>query len=165
MREKQFDLKEVLKRHFDPSLEMLEKMIEQCPDEIWTQANGGFPFWQQIFHAYESIDYWMRKTDEKYEEPKFKKDVAFDLDKTCSDFLNKEELKTYSKKIRKKVEKFFNELESQDFLRLNNGSDNFTYCDKVLCQIRHVQYHIGHCNSILRHFNYEAVEWIGYGEE
>ncbi len=40
MREKQFDLKEVLKRHFDPSLDMLEKLIEQCPDEIWTPLNG-----------------------------------------------------------------------------------------------------------------------------
>lgn len=165
MREKQFDLKEVLQRHFDPSFEMLEKMIRQCPDEIWTQANGGFPFWQQIFHAYESIDYWMGITDENYEEPKFDKDVTFDLDKTCSDFLSKEELETYSKKIGKKVEKFFNELESQDFLMLINGSDKFTYCDKVLCQIRHVQYHVGHCNSILRHFGYEAVDWIGYGEE
>ncbi len=35
----------------------------------------------------------------------------------------------------------------------------------LLCQIRHVQYHMGHCNSILRHFHYKAVEWIGYGEE
>ncbi|HOV25825.1 MAG TPA: DinB family protein [Pseudobacteroides sp.] len=164
MKGKTFDLKELLKRHFDPSFEMLEKMIQQCPDELWTQVNGGFPFWQQIFHTYESIDYWMRKTDENYEEPIYDKDVTFDLNKTCSDYLSKDELMTYSKKIRKKVERFFNELESQDFLKLSNGNDIFTYSDKVLVQIRHIQYHIGHCNSILRNHKYDAVKWIGYGE-
>lgn len=29
-------------------------------------------------------------------------------------------------------------------------------------QIRHMQYHVGHCNSILRENNKEAVDWIDY---
>ena len=35
MIEKTFCLKKLLKRHFDPSFEMLEKMIQQCPNELW----------------------------------------------------------------------------------------------------------------------------------
>jgi hypothetical protein len=164
MSEKYFDLKEVLTRHFAPSLAMLERIIAQCPNELWNEVNGGFPFWQQIFHAYESIDYWIRKTEDDYQEPKYDKDVTFDLDKTCTDFLTKEEIITYAKKIREKVEKYFMDLEGQNLLKSDNNN-KFSHYDIMLCQIRHIQYHIGHCNAILRQNNYKAVDWIGYGED
>jgi len=32
--------------------------------------------------------------------------------------------------------------------------------DVILMQIRHLQYHVGHCNSILRERGAEAVDWI-----
>ena len=32
----------------------------------------------------------------------------------------------------------------------------------VFMQIRHIQYHVGHCNSILRERGLKAVDWIDY---
>lgn len=34
--------------------------------------------------------------------------------------------------------------------------------DIVLMQVRHIQYHVGHRNSILRDKNREAVDWLDY---
>jgi hypothetical protein len=40
--------------------------------------------------------------------------------------------------------------------------DKISNMDVLLMQIRHIQYHVGHCNSILRDRGYRAVDWIEY---
>jgi hypothetical protein len=160
LNDKSFDLKFVLKRQMEPSLEMLEKMIDQCPDELWTKINGGFPFWQQLLHAYVGIEFWTNPTYVGFSEPNFGKDITSDLDKTCKDYLTKEKLKNYSKQIRIKLNNYFDELNSQKLLESSSIWDKYSYCDVILGQLRHIQYHVGHCNCILRQNNVEAVDWI-----
>ena len=42
--------------------------------------------------------------------------------------------------------------------------DKITNMDIVLMLMRHIQYHTGHCDSILREDGFEAVEWLDYLE-
>jgi hypothetical protein len=39
-------------------------------------------------------------------------------------------------------------------------SDTFTNLDVILLIIRHVQYHTGQCNTLLKANNLKTVEWM-----
>jgi hypothetical protein len=40
--------------------------------------------------------------------------------------------------------------------------NNITNLDVILGQIRHLQYHVGHCESILRENGMTDLKWIDY---
>lgn len=49
-----------LKANFDATHRMLLQFIEICPDTIWAKTSGGFPVWQQVFHAFACYDFFIR---------------------------------------------------------------------------------------------------------
>lgn len=40
--------------------------------------------------------------------------------------------------------------------------DKISNMDIVFMLVRHMQYHTGHCDSILRENGFEAAEWLDY---
>ena len=42
---------DIIKRQFDPCLEMLGEIIDVCPEDLWLQEEAGAPFWQQVYHT------------------------------------------------------------------------------------------------------------------
>jgi hypothetical protein len=160
MKPVQTNLKVILERNLNPALDMLAKMMDYCPEELWLETRGGFPFWQQVYHAYESMDWWMTRDHEHYQTPDFGKDITADLDQTCTGYLTRAEMARYAQELRIKVVEFFREMNDATLLAPYHDNSPDSNCDMILCQIRHLQYHIGHCNSILREQGLTAVEWI-----
>jgi hypothetical protein len=52
---------EIVKRHLEPSMQMLSNVITVCPDELWVNNQYGFPIWKRVLHTLESIDYWLNE--------------------------------------------------------------------------------------------------------
>ncbi|MDP4143568.1 MAG: DinB family protein [Bacillota bacterium] len=156
------ELLEISRRQFNLSFSMLERIIYQCPADLWNEKNGGFVFWQQLLHTLTAVDFWMRKASGKFTEPFANKRVYPELDKDPEDNLSREQLIGYMNKVKEVYEVFF---ENKDDEWLCNNSvvhDKIKNIDIIFMQIRHIQYHVGHCNSILRDKGREAVEWIDY---
>jgi len=151
---------EIFKNHFYNSLTMLEKTIDQCPDNMWYKKHGGFPIWQQILHAAESIYYWMRINDEEYILPFEGKKVYYELNQQPVDILTKKEIEDFFNIIKFRCNDFFTSLRSIDILNKSKIEKSLTFLDIILLQIRHIQYHVGHINSILRENDLEPVQWI-----
>jgi hypothetical protein len=153
----QSDTFHILKRHFDPSFEMLERLIDGCPDDLWLRI------WQQVYHTLFGIEFWFRLEDGEVKPPDWGKDVSPELDYQPGDHLTRNELRDYAAKMRAKAEAFFQAICDRPF-----GPcaiyDKITNADVVMMQVRHFQYHIGDCNSILGSRGVRAVEWLGYGE-
>lgn len=160
-----FNFVETIRRHFDLSFAMLEKMIDQCPDELWNKKHGGFVFWQQLLHAFTGIHFWMRLSNEIFVEPFSDRKVYPELDQDPQDELTKNDLRDYMEKVKRICKSFF-ENQNDEWLNGSSVLDNrLKNIDIALMQIRHIQYHVGHCNSILREQNKEAVEWLDlFGE-
>ncbi|MGE5557484.1 MAG: hypothetical protein ACM3WV_02610 [Bacillota bacterium] len=59
-----------------------------------------------------------------------------------------------------KIAWFFEALDDKKLSSPLIPDSKLTFGDVIISQIRHIQYHVGHCNSILRHHRFEAVEWI-----
>jgi hypothetical protein len=147
----------ILKRHFDPSFEMLERLIDACPDGVWLQI------WQQVYHTLECVDFWLRTESGDYHLRDFKKDVTPYLDQRCSDYLTQGETRGYLETMKEKAQVFFQTNRGRLF-EPSAVNDAMTNADVILGQIRHIQYHVGDCNSILGGQGAQAVEWLGYGE-
>jgi len=165
---------EIMKRNFISSLNMLKKIIDNCPDDLWIAINGGFPFWQQIYHVLESVDYWFREEyrcvydDETPKVWKSNKNVTPELDgnvRIFSDILNKDELRRYLNCIYEKTDKFFNNLDDYKLKQpIAESNYDFTCLDVINMQIRHVMYHVGYCICILRNHIGIDIEWVSHNE-
>ena len=156
----------ILKRQFDPSFEMLCRIVEQCPEEVWHKEEVGSPFWQQVYHTTYWVDFWLR---EEYRQAEFRsliftKDVSFELDKVSRECLTQDESKEYLGRVQEKLGRFFEMLDDDKLRSPIVEWSGFTYLDAIISQIRHVQYHVGQCNTILGFGGLKAVEWVAYNE-
>jgi len=164
----------IMKRNFLSGLLMTEKIIDVCPDDLWVSVNGQFPFWQQIYHTLECVDYWFREEYHRiYDDaPKVwstEKNVTPELDENkteFNDFLCKSELKEYLNCLYQKTDMFFDKLNDTNIvLPIAEVNSEFTYLDVINMQIRHTMYHVGHCICILRSCANLEVEWISHNEK
>jgi hypothetical protein len=150
------------KTQFDLSFSMLEQMIETCPDDLWNEKKGGFVFWQQLLHAFTGINFWLRLNNDKFIEPFLDKKVYPELDNEPENQLTKGDLTEYKNMVKEIAKVYFADKDDEWL-----GADSAIYkkiknLDVIFGQVRHIQYHVGHCNSILRENYRDAVEWIDY---
>jgi hypothetical protein len=150
------------KTQFFVSFSMLEKLIEQCPEEIWGIKAGGFVYWQQLLHALAGTNFWMRLPGEEFSEPFAERKVYPELDKEPEGIVTREEMLEYKDTVKSICESFFEGKEDAYLTKSSCIYDKITNLDLVFMQIRHIQYHVGHCNSILRERSLEAVDWLDY---
>ena len=100
------NLLKIAKTQFDLSFSMLEKMIEQCPDDLWNEKKGGFVFWQQLLHALTGINFWLRMNNEEFIEPFADKKVYPELDNDPENQLTKSDLTEYKNIVQEISEVF-----------------------------------------------------------
>ncbi len=151
-----------VKIHFDLSFEMLEKMISKCPDELWDKKLSGFVFWQQILHALTGVEYWMRQAGEEFVEPFAERKLYPELENDPEGNITKAELTEYKNKVKVVCSRYFEGRNDEWLGEPSAICGTINNIDIVFMLTRHVQYHVGHCDSILRDRNYEAVEWVDY---
>lgn len=148
--------------HFRMSFKMLQDIIDKCPDELWNEKRGGYVFWQQILHALTGVDYWMRLKNDSFTEPFAGKVLYPELESDPVDSLSREELQQYSDKVAAQCEAFFADRDDTWLAEASVIYDKISNMDIVFMLVRHMQYHTGHCDSILRENGFEAAEWLDY---
>lgn len=148
----------VLKRHLVPTLEMLEQLVEGCPDEIWFNRQSGY--WKHIFHAITGIEFWFRQEGEEFHKPNLNKGVSPDLDEESTEDPTKEEMRAYVKEMIAKSNSFIEHINDENVLEPSEVYNELTKADMIVMQIRHIQHHVGYCNHILSSQHHKAVQWL-----
>lgn len=153
-----------LKNQFYISFSMLEKMVEACPDELWNRKLSGFVFWQQLIHAFAGSCGWLR--EEKPESAPFsefgEKRVYPEFERDPEIILPKIEVVKYINETRRIAEQWF-AGKDDDWLKLPNKLiSGITNMDMAVGQIRHLMYHTGHCDAILRDNGIQPAKYIDY---
>ena len=152
-----------LRNQFFLSFSMLEKIIEICPDGLWNKKVSGFIFWQQLLHTFAGIHCWLR--EEKPEIiPVFAtfngKNIYPEFENDPEIMLTKADLKTLCDEAKETAEKWF-KGKDDDWLQ-KPMFNNFTNFDNTTGQLRHIMYHIGHCEAILREHGVTTGEYLDY---
>jgi hypothetical protein len=143
---------------------MLEKIIELCPDDLWNCKKSGFVFWNQLIHTFAGMYVWLR--EEEMTSIPFSqvngKNVPVEFEKDPDILLTKEEIIQCCKETKEIVEKWFDEKDD-DWLKLPYKPYNkITNFDITAGQIRHLMYHIGHCEAIFRENGIDTGEYLDY---
>lgn len=151
-----------IKTQFFLPFSMLENLIAECPDEVWNIKAGGFVFWQQIIHTLAGVNFWMRGPESNFTEPFSERKIYPELDNEPVGNVTREEMLEYKEQVKNLCIEFFEKKDDEWLLDNSHIYDKISNMDVVIGQMRHIQYHIGHCNSILRERGLKAVDWIEY---
>jgi len=146
------------------SFSMLEKIIEICPDELWNKKGSGYVFWQQLVHAFAGTHGWLK--EEKLEiMPPFS---TFNGKKIYSEFENDPEIMLTKTDViqlcnetKETIEKWFNGKDD-NWLKMPFAVFKINNFDNIVGQIRHIMYHVGHCEAIFRENDIKPNEYLDY---
>lgn len=145
---------------FQNAFALLERYIDICPGEIWRETNGGWPVWQQIYHALAAIDFFVGRVGTPSDWP-------FDqatggLHVVSGQYLPGEEAKKLAAEARTRAEAYLAGLSDADLAacepRLSAvfGSD-VTHGAIVGMLASHTLYHVGSCDAALRDHGLKGV--------
>lgn len=152
-----------IKRQYDFSLAMLRDITDACPEELLTSGAGLFPFWQQVYHALYWTDYNLQESrgGEKIFSWRTEKKITHEHDAACPDCLTKADLLAYFVAVFEKKERFFCRISDAElFAPIPGRTDGCTLFDIITNQIRHIMYHAGYCDGILRENGVAGVAWV-----
>ena len=146
------------------SFSMLEKIIETCPDELWNKKVSGYVFWQQLVHAFAGTHGWLR--EEKLEiMPPFSifngKKIYSEFENDPEIMLTKADVIQLCNETKETVEKWFNGKDD-DWLKMPFAIFKINNFDNIAGQIRHIMYHVGHCEAIFRESGIKPNEYLDY---
>jgi predicted transcriptional regulator len=155
---------EELKKHYLKAFDALADLIEYCPDELWPAKHGGYLFAQQILHVLTCSIYYLRYEGdtEELNEPVIKRREALQpsLGNVATEVLSKQELEHMFNLFRPKLERYFDQLDAR-MQEESSASEGDTNLSVVLMEIRHVAYHAGHLDCIIREKGLKSPGW-GY---
>lgn len=148
-----------LKEHFWYSIEMLGEAVSKCPFHVWERTKDGHPYWQIVLHILTGLHYWTRNAGEPFDYPFSNRRVYPELDALPADTVTPDEMQSYFQTVKAKVEDFLAHLSDEQLNDISDLNPEYTNLDLLLCQIRHIQHHLGACNTILKENGAAAIGW------
>lgn len=159
----------ILRDQFLSCYQMLETLVEVCPDNIWAGVFSGVPFWYQVYHTVYFIDYWFRMNQDGAGFPSMPLDSRippeFESEIPASLSISRESMRAYLRLIREKLIQIFASIKESDLTcSAFSQEPEVTLLDAICSQTRHIMYNIGYCNGILRERNLPEADWYAYNE-
>ncbi|HPO02619.1 MAG TPA: hypothetical protein PL077_04690 [Treponemataceae bacterium] len=148
-----------LRRQFSLSFAMLRNLVEHSPAAVWDEKAGGFVYWQQLLHALSGVSCWLRRGDEPFREPFAEKRLYPELDGEPESMLTREELLLFLEEADETAGRFVFGGNDAWLAEKPVADSRYTNLELLGMQIRHVMYHVGHCESILRERGFPTGAW------
>ena len=148
---------DVLQANFERIHGMLVAFTEACPENIWFETYGGYPVWQQAFHAFACYDFFVRGTDETpsplYFGEKENDVIHF---QAAPKAVSKTEMKEAATRAKAKIDAFFDSFKDDAELYQKHAGLSarigvpFTILGLIATLSSHGFYHLGSCDAALR---------------
>ena len=140
---------------------MITQFIDVCPEHLWAKKFGGWPLWQQVYHAFSSVDFFVLGPGEAPTQALYAADVA-SLGVEGAPAPSKEQLREIGDLMHARALKF---IESLDDSRLNEENAGLTArLGSPMTNIwtltmlgSHMLYHLGSCDAALREHGLKGV--------
>ena len=133
---------------------LANEFIKVCPDTIWGKKVGGWPVWQQLFHTFGAIDFFLRDADAAEEPPVFGEGVT-ELKVSPAEAPSKDKVREYIEKKQAQVQAYAAKLDDAALAEKHEGlSKRFgrdvTHAGTLALIASHTMYHLGSCDAALR---------------
>ena len=157
---------DILRRHLDPTVEMLRETLAACPDELWDARDEGAPFWQVAYHVLLGMDFWLGESGEGFAFPPFHtREAMLESDEVPDVALTRAQIEGYLDQVYAKGQALLDGVTPEGLLQeAEFFGCSWTVADRLLAQVRHVQHHVGQMNNIVKRRTGAAPGWVGYNE-
>ena len=139
---------------------LLEQAIETCPDELWATKQGGFYYWQQLYHFFARIDAYIKEPHEPLAQNMYDADVMRLLrheDKAPTP----QALLSVAKTMRAGVDDFIAAMTWEKLYAHNESRSQImgrevSNLGSLVTLVSHAFYHLGICDCTLRNHGYKG---------
>lgn len=133
---------------------LANKFIEVCPDDVWDKKFGGWPVWQQLFHPFASIDFFLRPQDAPPSPAPFEEGVA-ELKISPATAPDKKTVQDFMAGAQARVFAYAMTLDDAALSKVNEGPSarmgrEITHAGVLALIGSHTMYHLGACDAALR---------------
>ena len=144
----------------DRTFSMLEQAIETCPDELWATKQGGFYYWQQLYHVFAAIDLFIKEPHESPTQHMYDVEVMRLLRHEEATPTPKD-LLSVAKAMRAAADTFIatatlEKLSARNESRSQRMGREVNYLESLVMLIGHAFYHVGVCDCTLRNHGYKG---------
>ena len=146
---------------FGAAIDSLEKAVDSCPDDLWSDRSRFPEYWYVVYHTLFFLDYYSSESDEGYAPP-----APFTLGELDpagvlpERVYTKEEMRRFlehgREKLRAKIAVMTDERAGA-----RCAFRDLSELEFLLYTMRHVQHHMAQLNLILRQVTDSAPSWVG----
>jgi len=150
-----------IRQYYERGMTFLFRLVDECPDDLWGKKGGGFFFWQQVYHAFFCIDYFLLPPGEEIPGGAYGRAAAM-LSEDCSVIPPKEEIRAFGMRMKEKADAWIDSLNDGSLgmrhegmsarkgAEMSNGAVFASLCG-------HNMYHVGCLDSVLRENGLKGV--------
>ena len=150
-----------IESYYERGMGFLFRLIDECPDELWGKKGGGFFFWQQLYHAFYCVNYFLLPAGSELPEKPYGRAAAM-LSETIDKVPSKDEIREYGRELKANADAWIASLKDGALgdrhdgmserrkTELNNAAVLTSLCG-------HNMYHVGCLDSVLRENGLKGV--------
>jgi hypothetical protein len=161
-------LVKILEKRFALYFNMLEDIIDMCPNDLWNKKCSGYVFWQQLVHAFSGTYLWLRDEkinffdgiDDGINGLKINTELDVEQKDALKEIYSKIDVLKICSGTKDNCEKWFHGKEDNWLFLPFKMFEKFTNFDVTIGQIEHIMYHIGHCEAIFRENNIKTRKYL-----
>lgn len=155
------DITQSLAGNIQFALSLLNKFIDVCPDEIWAEKFGGWPVWQQAYHAVSTLDFFCAPLGAPAADSPFGAAEAH-LAAIGAAAPGKAEFKAYAEAAQQRAFAYIAGLDDAALAQSNTGLAQrmgmaATHANTLALITAHTLYHLGGCDAALREHGLPGV--------
>jgi hypothetical protein len=150
---------------FEHAYGLMAQCIEVCPEDVWAKKFGGWPVWQQVYHAL-CYQFLTLQDGETPEQELYPPEVGY-FQSTPDAAPAKKDLLEYAARMKAKADAYIHALRDADLPGINQGltarvkafgmSHEFSHSQTLAMLSGHSLYHLGACDAALRERGLKGV--------
>jgi hypothetical protein len=151
---------------FEHAYSLLAQFIEVCPEAVWAEKFGGWPVWQQVYHALNACQFFTLQDGEQPEQGLYPPEVGSLQNSPDAAPLKKDVLE-FAGRMKAKADAYLNALRDKELPALNQGltvrmkalgvEREFSHSHTLATLTGHILYHLGSCDAALRQRGLKGV--------
>ncbi|MDR1946271.1 MAG: DinB family protein [Desulfovibrio sp.] len=136
------------------SFGLMNAFMDACPDEVWTENFGGWPIWQQCYHCFSAMNFFLKQHGDPPCEALFPDSVG-NLGEKSRENPSRQKVKDFALRAQEWALRCAQALDDKSLAENNEGlsarfGKDMTHAGTLALVASHTLYHLGICDAALR---------------
>lgn len=146
---------------FDFAFSLMQQFMDVCPDAIWNKKFGGWPIWQQVYHALNAVDFFISAPGAEPVKGLVSPDVG-SLKAQGETPVSKNDMQEFAARVKSAADGYMEALTDADMAEVAEGATKrmgreTRHATVMALMVGHILYHLGSCDAALRENGLKGV--------